>query len=222
MCSKILLSEEMQLKLQWKIAIHILIKSKLKIPFLALFMEGLERFVLPSVLLMKLVQTWNGEIILETSGPFVKNLIPYPTVIKCSDESNVREKVSFLTFISRAQSLTGSQGGSTLEQLLTKHLPPKKQGKVTVAAFWLPFSTCTVQDPSQGMSPPTVDFFQLFNEIKITPHKYAQRPVSQVIPDSVRVTDHTNHHRKGKSLTVNISRSQPGICPKTIKICFCF
>lgn len=57
MCSKTLHSEEMQLKLQWKIAIHILVTSKLKIPFLALFMEGLERFVRPSGLLMKLLQT---------------------------------------------------------------------------------------------------------------------------------------------------------------------
>lgn len=57
MCSKLLLSEEMQIKLRWKIAIHIQVTNKLKIPSLAVFMEGLECFVLPNAPPMKLVQT---------------------------------------------------------------------------------------------------------------------------------------------------------------------
>lgn len=40
---KILLSEEMQLKLQWKITVHILVVSKMKIPYLVLF-RGHEGF----------------------------------------------------------------------------------------------------------------------------------------------------------------------------------
>lgn len=49
--------------------------------------------------------------------------------------------------------------------------------------------TYTVQGPSQGIVPPTEVGSSHLKQIKITPHRHTQRPDSQLILDSVKLTN---------------------------------
>lgn len=63
----------------------------------------------------------------------------------------------------------------------------------TIRKNSFPFSTYTIQDPSQGMRPPTVNGFSHFNECK--QYNPAQRPISHTISDPVKLTTNANPHR---------------------------
>lgn len=83
--------------------------------------------------------------------------------------------------------------GRSLKQLITSH--PLSRSRVMKACYaQVSFSVFTVLAPSRQWCPHNEWVFPPQHTIKIIIHGHAQRPISQAIIDSVKLTMATNYH----------------------------
>ena len=107
------------------------------------------------------------------------------------DKSNLRGTWFTLAHSSRVQSIL--VGKSSLKQ--RPHPIHNQEAEVKECSLDVaqpPSSSYTAQDPSQGMTPPTVGGSSHLNSVKTIPRRHAQRPKSSGESLSVKLTVNTH------------------------------